>query len=175
MAAPVVGAALQHRRLMPTPTGARRLAASAVSVYLARVLDRSTLVTAMTLSALVALVADLRCADAAAAAAGEALYMRYCASCHGMDGKGDGTVASALNTPPPDLTRLEYGEGELMKQIDGRRTIRAHGTPAMPVWGEVFEQSSIGEPHRRRTTLQRVQAIADYVLRLRGRPAEPRR
>ena len=103
---------------------------------------------------------------------GEALYMRYCASCHGIDGRGDGTVASALRTPPPDLTRLTYGEGELIKQIDGRRTIRAHGTSAMPVWGEIFEQSLIEEPHRRRTTLQRLQTLADYVARLRTAPAE---
>ena len=102
------------------------------------------------------------------AGSGEALYRRYCASCHAVDGRGDGTVASVLRTPPPDLTRLEYGEAELMKQIDGRRTIGAHGTAAMPVWGEVFEQALIAEPHRRRTTLQRVQAIADYVLRLRA-------
>jgi hypothetical protein len=53
-----------------------------------------------------------------------------------------------------------------MGQIDGRRTIRAHGTAAMPVWGEVFEQSLIGEPHKRRTALHMVQTLADYVQRL---------
>jgi len=113
-----------------------------------------------------------RTAASSAPGPGESLYMRYCASCHGIDGRGDGTVASVLRTPPPDLTRLTYGEGEIIKQIDGRRTIRAHGTPAMPVWGEVFEESLVEEPHRRRTTLQRVQALADYVLRMRAPPAE---
>ena len=54
-----------------------------------------------------------------------------------------------------------------MRAIDGRRTIRAHGSGEMPVWGEIFDQQHAGEPHRKRTTLQQVEAIADYVLRLR--------
>jgi mono/diheme cytochrome c family protein len=99
--------------------------------------------------------------------AGEALYRRYCAACHGVEGRGDGPVAPVLTPRPTDLTRLEAEVPELMKQIDGRRTIRAHGTAAMPVWGEVFEQSLIGEPHRRRTALLTVQTIAEYVRRLR--------
>jgi len=54
-----------------------------------------------------------------------------------------------------------------MRQIDGSRTVRAHGSAAMPVWGEVFEQSLIDEPHHRRTALQHAQALADHVYRLR--------
>jgi mono/diheme cytochrome c family protein len=128
-----------------------------------------------TFAILVAVLIATRVPVAGAAGAGEALYRRYCASCHGVDGRGDGTVAGVLRKAPPDLTRLEYGEGELMMRIDGRRTIRAHGASAMPVWGEVFEQSLIATPHQRRTTLQRVQAISDYVLRLRRPSATPAR
>jgi mono/diheme cytochrome c family protein len=102
----------------------------------------------------------------AAPPAGELLYRRYCATCHGVDGRGDGPAATALCPPPADLTRLQSSTSELMGQIDGRRTIRAHGTAAMPVWGEVFEQSLIGEPHKRRTALHMVQTLADYVQRL---------
>lgn len=35
---------------------------------------------------------------------GEALYVRYCASCHGDTGAGDGPAAAALTPPPADLT-----------------------------------------------------------------------
>jgi len=35
---------------------------------------------------------------------------------------------------------------ELMRQFDERPTIRAHGTAAIPVWGEVFEQSLVRQP-----------------------------
>jgi mono/diheme cytochrome c family protein len=96
-------------------------------------------------------------------ASGAVLYRQYCASCHGVDGRGDGPAAAALSPPPTDLTRLTLGVPELMTAIDGRRSLRAHGTAAMPVWGEVFEQSLIDERHRRRTALMKTQALADYV------------
>jgi mono/diheme cytochrome c family protein len=106
---------------------------------------------------------------AAESTSGQVLYGRYCAACHGIAGRGDGPAASALRPLPTDLTRLDSTSGELMRQIDGRRTVRAHGSAEMPVWGVVFEQSRIGEPHRRRTALLQVQAIADYVRSLRER------
>src|SRR5208282_5298968 len=40
------------------------------------------------------------------AAKGRALYLRYCASCHGIIPDGHGPVASALKTPPADLRIL---------------------------------------------------------------------
>ena len=99
----------------------------------------------------------------------EALYQRYCASCHGVDGRGDGPVAGALVPPPTDLTRSELSLPELMKVIDGRRTVRAHGTAAMPVWGEVFEQALEGDSRQHRQALREVQAVAEYVRTLKAR------
>jgi mono/diheme cytochrome c family protein len=107
--------------------------------------------------------------------AGDVLYRRYCAACHGVGGTGDGPAADALRTRPTDLTRLERDERELMAIIDGRRPVRAHGSAAMPVWGEVFEQSSIGEPHARRTALLRVQILARHVETLRKRSGDAKR
>jgi mono/diheme cytochrome c family protein len=104
---------------------------------------------------------------------GAALYRRYCASCHGTTGRGDGPVASSLSNPPTDLTRSRDDVATLMQAIDGRRTIRAHGPADMPVWGEVFEQSLIGEPHGARIALLRVQSIAEYVRGLRSGAAAP--
>ena len=105
----------------------------------------------------------------AAPPAGELFYRRYCAACHGVEGRGDGPASAALSPRPTDLTRIDSSVPELMRQIDGRRTIRPHGTAAMPVWGEVFEQSLIEEPHKQRTALLTVQILADYVHRLRRR------
>ena len=123
-----------------------------------------------------AFAAGLLASSAAAAdeppSAGERLYRRYCAACHGVEGRGDGPAAAALSPPPTDLTRLDSSEAELMRQIDGRRTIRGHGTAAMPVWGQVFEQSLIDDPHTRRTALLQVQTLADYVHGLRRAKAK---
>lgn len=59
--------------------------------------------------------------------------------------RGNGPVASSLNTVVPDLTMItsRYG-GEfpvtlIRDVIDGRGIdMRAHGTRAMPVWGYEF-------------------------------------
>lgn len=78
------------------------------------------------------------------AASGEVIYLRYCAACHGRAMQGDGPVASGLRNSPGDLTRLsQLNKGVFPYEkvagiIDGRETSRVHGTPDMPVWGEIF-------------------------------------
>jgi mono/diheme cytochrome c family protein len=98
----------------------------------------------------------------------EAMYVRYCASCHGTTGRGDGPAAGSLDPPPPDLRTSTLNLAELMRVIDGRRTVRAHGTMAMPVWGEVFQETQAQEdPSRQhRQALRDVQALAEYVRSL---------
>ena len=81
--------------------------------------------------------------------AGARLYARYCASCHGVDGRGDGPLAMVLTIKPFDLTRLgqKYGRplpiDRIADFIDGRSDVKAHGPRDMPVWGE---QLYPGEP-----------------------------
>jgi mono/diheme cytochrome c family protein len=75
---------------------------------------------------------------------GETLYRAHCASCHGLDGHGDGPVAASLKVEVPDLTRLARRQGgrfpaeQLRRIIDGRTTLPPHGTRTMPVWGQAF-------------------------------------
>ena len=72
---------------------------------------------------------------------GEAEYESKCATCHGKDGAGDGPVAPALRKRPPDLRLLTKNNdgvfpAEVLRNIvDGRRSLRAHGSYEMPVWG----------------------------------------
>jgi hypothetical protein len=83
-----------------------------------------------------------------------------------MTGRGDGPAASAQTPLPTNLTTLQKDEGKLMRVIDGRSSVRAHGTSAMPVWGTVFEQGLLDNAHAKRTALLQVQALADYVARM---------
>jgi mono/diheme cytochrome c family protein len=72
---------------------------------------------------------------------GAELYQRFCASCHGKDGRGGGPVAGALKGETPDLTRIavrhqgRYPENWVYRVIDGREYLMAHGPRDMPVWG----------------------------------------
>ncbi len=77
--------------------------------------------------------------------AGQAIFDLNCAVCHGMDGAGDGIMASVLSVTPPDLTQLGAEDGHfpsdtLVRKIDGRN-ILSHGGP-MPVFGNIFEGDS---------------------------------
>lgn len=59
------------------------------------------------ISMLVLALAPLALAGAAQAgdaAAGKTAYDTNCSSCHGVSGKGDGPVGSALQPPPRDFT-----------------------------------------------------------------------
>lgn len=109
------------------------------------------------------------------ATGGEVLYMRYCASCHGVTGHGDGPVARELRKPPPDLTRLaarnggKFDERSLVAVIDGRRSIAAHGGRAMPVWGDVFDTELAGAPHAQRQSLLRSTVLVDWLRSIQER------
>jgi mono/diheme cytochrome c family protein len=82
---------------------------------------------------------------------GHRYFVRYCASCHGTDGLGDGPVAKSLATPPANLRKLgdKYGmplpAHRIAELIDGRDTVRAHGSHEMPVWGEKLYEAGQGE------------------------------
>ena len=77
-------------------------------------------------------------------AVGRADFVEHCASCHGMQGRGNGPAASSLKKTPADLTRIaernggEFPAGEISKFIDGRTQLPAHGSREMPIWGREF-------------------------------------
>jgi len=78
--------------------------------------------------------------------AGKQEFQRSCATCHGVDAKGDGPSASMLNAKPADLTQLSKNHGgtflfwQTYDKIEGSKefVIRGHGTREMPIWGERF-------------------------------------
>ncbi|WP_425342889.1 c-type cytochrome [Sagittula salina] len=80
------------------------------------------------------------------AGVGEDLYRRHCATCHGLEARGDGPMAGAMVLKPNnlrDLTAANAGVFPLervIKRIDGRDPLVSHGSP-MPVYGDFFEGS----------------------------------
>jgi len=75
---------------------------------------------------------------------GADMYREYCASCHGIAGKGDGPAADALKVRPPDLTTLarrkggRFPAGDVYQVIKWGGGIVGHGSKEMPVWGRAF-------------------------------------
>lgn len=76
------------------------------------------------------------------------MYDAYCASCHGLDGKGHGPAAPAMAMPVADLTTLAKSHGGKYPAFSVAEILRvtkpmaAHGSNEMPVWGPIFSQVS---------------------------------
>lgn len=100
------------------------------------------------------------------AQSGEADYRHYCASCHGLDGKGRGTWNG---TRVPDLTQLRRKNGgkfpfeDVYRVVDGRSKLPWHQRrPDMPFWGQVFQEEET-EPAAKTKVEARIAAIVDYI------------
>lgn len=72
------------------------------------------------------------------------MFREYCASCHGLEGKGNGPAAAALKTVPADLTKIsarndgKFPAIKVRRYIEGLDEMPAHGSRDMPVWGTVL-------------------------------------
>ena len=103
------------------------------------------------------------------AASGKQTYMQYCASCHGVDARGNGPAAFVLKTPPPDLTTLarrhdgkfpyEYVSDVLRF---GTRIV-AHGSSDMPIWGPIFASM---DNYDLVAVRKRIKDLSDYLASL---------
>ncbi|MGD0227449.1 MAG: cytochrome c [Terriglobia bacterium] len=103
------------------------------------------------------------------ATSGKEMYLAYCATCHGKEGKGDGPAASALKVPPADLTTLskrnkgEFPSARFTNLLNGSSGVSAHGSKEMPVWGPIF----MAMEHQHESAVRlRIANLAEYVKSL---------
>lgn len=108
--------------------------------------------------------------------AGRDSFERYCASCHGAAGKGDGPIASALRARPADLTALARRNGgafpreRVLGFVEGTgRALPAHGPTEMPVWGPIFRAFDPSDARVR----QRIGNLVTYVESLQASTTTP--
>jgi len=103
---------------------------------------------------------------------GANLFARYCASCHGRVGEGDGPVASAMVINVPNLRTLSarsngsFPRDAVTRYIDGRNSPLAHGDRIMPVWGNTFTEGAEDSDSPEDVARQRIDAITEFVEQL---------
>ena len=108
--------------------------------------------------------------------AGQDLYRFYCATCHGVDGKGKGPVASALRVAPADLTLLARRDGGTFPRDrifafvanGGSTASGAHGSKEMPIWGPIFFAL---DPSDTRAVM-RIENIVQYLESIQAKKGE---
>ena len=103
---------------------------------------------------------------------GKETFLKYCASCHGTGGKGDGPAAFALKPPPSDLTALskrhegKYPSGFVSAVLVFGRNLLAHGSDDMPVWGSRFKMI---DPDHDPTGQEHVDDVVAYIESLQAK------
>ena len=106
-------------------------------------------------------------------ASGADLYVNYCASCHGLQGEGDGPVAAVMQVNVPNLRTLamrsdgEFPTDAVTAYVDGRQSPSSHGDRRMPIWGNVFQwnEGADSEDLARR----RIEAVVEFIGELQYR------
>ncbi len=84
------------------------------------------------------------CAEQPQKSDSAALYAEFCASCHGLSGKGDGPAAAGLERVPSDLTTLSARNGgtfpltNVLSTIDGYTRAKDDNL-TMPEFGVMLE------------------------------------
>jgi len=109
---------------------------------------------------------------------GKGEYNAACASCHGLQGLGDGPAAEQMKAKVPDITLLVKGNNgvfpfdRVYQIIDGRQEIKSHGSREMPIWGSAFRRQSsqyfdsypVIDPES--SARSRILALTEYVYRM---------
>ncbi len=105
-------------------------------------------------------------------ASGKLMYNAYCATCHGLDGKGNGPAAVALKQEPTDLTTLsrenggKFPESHIYSVLKFGVETPAHGNQEMPVWGPALHSLGSGSTMASSVEQQRIANLTRYLRTL---------
>jgi mono/diheme cytochrome c family protein len=103
------------------------------------------------------------------ASSGKLMYASYCASCHGVDGRGAGPAATALKMRPADLTVLsrnnrgKFPATQVVSVLQFGVATPAHGSAEMPVWGPIFGVMSPGLPEEEKVRISNLRRYLESI------------
>jgi mono/diheme cytochrome c family protein len=75
---------------------------------------------------------------------GKHLFAKYCATCHGDEGRGDGQNASNLTPAPPDMTALKSGtDAALIRRVIAEGSASVGRSPLSPPWARSISRQEV--------------------------------
>ena len=108
---------------------------------------------------------------------GGELFAEHCATCHGNDATGNGSMAAVLTVRPADLTMIAarangtFPSARVVEVIRYGGNVQGHGSPTMPIWGRVFSEKGgrgrLGGIYSR----QAVVALTRYLESIQHQPS----
>ena len=100
---------------------------------------------------------------------GKAMYVNYCAPCHGADAKGAGPVASELKASPTNLTVLsrnnhgKFPDAHIVTVLTYGAEIKSHGSADMPVWGPILGKMNTSDSQDRMLRISNLSRYLDSI------------
>jgi mono/diheme cytochrome c family protein len=100
---------------------------------------------------------------------GKQMFTSYCASCHGVNAKGDGPMAAALKTQPANLTLLSKNNGgafpanHVATVLRFGSPVQSHGTVDMPVWGPALGNMNEVTPLERQLRISNLSRYLESI------------
>ena len=100
---------------------------------------------------------------------GKAMYVNYCAPCHGADAKGAGPVASELKASPTNLTVLsrnnhgKFPDAHIVTVLNSGADIKSHGSVEMPVWGPILGKMNVSNSQDRMLRISNLSRYLDSI------------
>ena len=88
-------------------------------------------------------VAAERAANPGDAIVGKATYQKYCVTCHGRTGDGQGPVGKGLNVSPGDFTTGDFkygGTDQDLFEVISNGAASKGGSAFMAPWGDVIPE-----------------------------------
>jgi hypothetical protein len=98
---------------------------------------------------------------------GKQMFKDYCATCHGMDGKGDGPAAELLEVKTSDLTTIakrhhSKSTALFVSEFLRNKTCQTNGKINLPVWGRYFRENDPDKINHTITSM-RIYNLSEYV------------
>lgn len=94
------------------------------------------------------------------------MFKEYCASCHGVDGRGNGPAVGFLKTPPPDLRTMalrnngRYPWPRVKAILTFGPGSNAHGALNMPTWEPLFRSL---DKENEQVVVQRIYNLGKFI------------